>query len=147
MGTWHFLVLSAGKPHAHKIPLFRGGVGSGLFRKGGVEVPISFLWAWGCFRNKELHVDHRPGRNTHHTSLDRCSCRRTLFTYPTNPAHDRNLSPVVRHVPPELVLCRPTTKGRPPQTQPQPFLSSSRGTPFFNFGVPLDDASNASSTQ
>ena len=33
------------------------------------------------------------------------------------------------------------------QTQPQPFSSSSRGTPFVNFGVPLDDASNAPSTQ
>ena len=27
------------------------------------------------------------------------------------------------------------------------FLSSSRGTPFFNVGVPLDDTSNAPSTQ
>ena len=25
MGAWHFLVLSAGKAHAHKIPRFRGG--------------------------------------------------------------------------------------------------------------------------
>ena len=27
MGTWHFLELSAGNPHAHKIPRFRGGGG------------------------------------------------------------------------------------------------------------------------
>ena len=26
MGAWHFLVLSAGKPQAHKIPCFRGRV-------------------------------------------------------------------------------------------------------------------------
>ena len=37
MGAWHFLVLSAGKPHAHKIPRFREGVW-----KGVVEVPILF---------------------------------------------------------------------------------------------------------
>ena len=35
-------------PHAHKIPPFRGGCG--FFWKGGVEVPILFLWAWGFFR-------------------------------------------------------------------------------------------------
>ena len=34
MGAWHFWVLSAGKPHAHKIPLFRGGL-LGFFRGGG----------------------------------------------------------------------------------------------------------------
>ena len=33
LGGWDLLVLSAGKPHAHKIPPFRGG--SGLFYKGG----------------------------------------------------------------------------------------------------------------
>ena len=27
MGAWHFLVLSAGNHHAHKIPPFRGGSG------------------------------------------------------------------------------------------------------------------------
>ena len=26
------------------------GGGSGFFQKGGVEVPILFLWAWGFFR-------------------------------------------------------------------------------------------------
>ena len=39
---WFFLLEN---PHAHKIPPFRGG--SGFFRRGGVEVPILFLWAWG----------------------------------------------------------------------------------------------------
>ena len=35
-------------PHAHKIPPFRGGGGVlGFFRRGGVEVPILFLWARG----------------------------------------------------------------------------------------------------
>ena len=50
MGTWDFLVLSAGKPHANKIPPCRGGV-LGSFRRGGgvVEVPILFLWARGFF--------------------------------------------------------------------------------------------------
>ena len=38
-------------PHAHKIPLFRGGFWV-FFRKGGVEVPILFLWAWGFFFRK-----------------------------------------------------------------------------------------------
>ena len=38
---WFFLLE---KPHAHKIPPFRGGGGVlGLFRRGGVEVPILFL--------------------------------------------------------------------------------------------------------
>ena len=38
---WLFLLQN---PHAHKIPRFReGGVG-GLW-KGGVEVPILFIWA------------------------------------------------------------------------------------------------------
>ena len=32
MGTWHCLVLCAGKPHAHKIPCFRGFL---VFGKGG----------------------------------------------------------------------------------------------------------------
>ena len=34
MGAWHFLVLSAGNPHAHKIPRFRG-VGFFLENGGG----------------------------------------------------------------------------------------------------------------
>ena len=33
------------------------------------------------------------------------------------------------------------------QPRPRPFLSSSRGAPFFIFGVPPDDAPNALSTQ
>ena len=37
--------LSAGKPHAHKIPRFRGGGGISFF--WGQEVPILFLWARG----------------------------------------------------------------------------------------------------
>ena len=36
------------KPHAHKIPPFRGGCWG--FLEGGGEVPILFLWAWGFFR-------------------------------------------------------------------------------------------------
>ena len=41
---WFFLLEN---PHAHKIPPFGG---SWFFWKGGVEVPILFLWAWGFFR-------------------------------------------------------------------------------------------------
>ena len=37
------------KPHAHKIPPFRGGVVA-ILEKGGVEVPILLLRAWGYFR-------------------------------------------------------------------------------------------------
>ena len=36
------------------IPPFRGGGGVGFFRRGGVEVPILFLWAWGFFRERVL---------------------------------------------------------------------------------------------
>ena len=43
---WFFLQEN---PHAPKIPPFRGGV-LGFFKRGGVEVPILFLWAWGFFR-------------------------------------------------------------------------------------------------
>ena len=47
-------------PHAHKIPPFRGG--SWVFWKGGVEVPILFLWAWGFFRffttEATIKIDH-----------------------------------------------------------------------------------------
>ena len=42
MAAWHFLVLSAGKPHAHKIPPFRGGV-LGFFRRGGWKCQFYFL--------------------------------------------------------------------------------------------------------
>ena len=42
-------------PHAHKIPPFRGGV-LGFFRRGGVEVPILFLWVWGFFRNVKRKI-------------------------------------------------------------------------------------------
>ena len=44
MGAWHFLVLSAGKPHAHKIPPFRGGGGGfwAFLREGGVECQFYF---------------------------------------------------------------------------------------------------------
>ena len=41
---WFFLLET---PHAHEIPRFRGGLVFVL--KGGVEVPISFLWSWGFF--------------------------------------------------------------------------------------------------
>ena len=34
-------------PHAHKIPLYRGG--RGFFRRGGVEVPILFLLSFLIF--------------------------------------------------------------------------------------------------
>ena len=37
-----------------KIPPFRGG-GSWFFGKGGVEVPILVLWAWGFFRMNKEH--------------------------------------------------------------------------------------------
>ena len=44
---WLFLLEN---PHAHEIPPFRGGGGVlGFWRKGGVEVPILFLWAQGIF--------------------------------------------------------------------------------------------------
>ena len=35
-----------------KFLVFLGGVGS--FLEWGVEVPISFLWAWGFFRFREF---------------------------------------------------------------------------------------------
>ena len=68
MGAWHFVVLSAGKPHAHKIPPFRGGV-VGFLEGGGVEVPILFLWAWGFLRlsdllNRFLNQRSSPGRRS-----------------------------------------------------------------------------------
>ena len=31
-----------------------GGGGRGFFGRGGVEVPILFLWAWGFFRRTLL---------------------------------------------------------------------------------------------
>ena len=34
--------------------LLLGGGGSGFFRRGGVEVPILFLWAWGFFRENPV---------------------------------------------------------------------------------------------
>ena len=48
MGTWHFLVLSAGKP---PVPVGFRVLGGrvGVFWSGGVEVPILFLWARGFF--------------------------------------------------------------------------------------------------
>ena len=33
------------------LPLGGGGGGALVFWKGGVEVPILFLWAWGFFDN------------------------------------------------------------------------------------------------
>ena len=45
MGAWHFLFFLMEKPHAQKILRLRG---VGFFLGGGgVEVPISFLWARG----------------------------------------------------------------------------------------------------
>ena len=44
---WFFLLEN---PHAHKILVLGGGRGRGFFWKGGVEVPISCLWAWGFFQ-------------------------------------------------------------------------------------------------
>ena len=41
MGAWHFWVLSAGNPHAHKIPRFRRGFVF-FFWEGGLEVPTIF---------------------------------------------------------------------------------------------------------
>ena len=50
MGAWHFLVLFAWKtPMPIKFLIFGGGGGSWVFWRGGVEVPILFLWAWGFF--------------------------------------------------------------------------------------------------
>ena len=37
-----------------KFLLLGGGGGRGFFSKGGVEVPILFLWAWGFFRQVKL---------------------------------------------------------------------------------------------
>ena len=42
-------------PHAHKTPPFRGG-GRGFFGRGGVEVRILFLWAWGFFRKVQTRI-------------------------------------------------------------------------------------------
>ena len=51
---WFFLLEN---PHAHKIPPFRGG-GVGFFWKGGVEVPILFLWARGfSWGQKRYHKE------------------------------------------------------------------------------------------
>ena len=55
-GIFAFFLLE--NPHAHKIPPFRGGV-LGFSRRGGVEVPILFLWAWGFFRFKGLPTEVR----------------------------------------------------------------------------------------
>ena len=46
MCAWHFLVLSAGKPHAHKIPRFGGGGGVGIFLEGvGGSANFAFMGA------------------------------------------------------------------------------------------------------
>ena len=47
-GIFGFFLLE--NPHAHDFLLLGGGGGRGFFGRGGVEVPILFLWAWGCFR-------------------------------------------------------------------------------------------------
>ena len=50
MSAWHFLVLSAGKPHAHKIPPFGGGCWGFLERGGGWKCQFYFMGA-GIFPN------------------------------------------------------------------------------------------------
>ena len=36
-----------------------GGGGFWVFLKGGVEVPILFLWAWGFFRDSQKNNSHK----------------------------------------------------------------------------------------
>ena len=53
MGAWHFLVLSAGKPHAHKILRFRGGEGGCQgFLEGGGKRQFYFYGRGFFFSNK-----------------------------------------------------------------------------------------------
>ena len=62
---WFFLLEN---PHAHKIHRFRGGV-VGFFRRGGVEVLILFLWAWGFFRMSRKQNRKFSARNFCCTAL------------------------------------------------------------------------------
>ena len=39
-----------------KFLLLGGGVFWAFLERGGVEVPILFLWAWGFFRSTEMAV-------------------------------------------------------------------------------------------
>ena len=43
MGAWHFWVLSAGKPHAHKIPCFREAGVSGFLEGGRGSANFIFM--------------------------------------------------------------------------------------------------------
>ena len=61
MGAWHFLVLSAGKPHAHKIPPFRGG--SGFFRRGGGTANFIFMGARNFLILRSLPNDNKISDN------------------------------------------------------------------------------------
>ena len=53
MGAWHFLVLSVGKPHAHKIPPFRGGFW--VFLEGGGWKCQFYFYGRGDFSEFEHH--------------------------------------------------------------------------------------------
>ena len=48
-----FSVFLLENAHAHKIPPFRAGGVLWFLRRGGLEVPILFLWAWGFCRPKK----------------------------------------------------------------------------------------------
>ena len=43
MGAWHFLVLSAGKPHAREILAFGGGGVLGFLRREGGSANFIFM--------------------------------------------------------------------------------------------------------
>ena len=59
-GLCHSLPRSMKTPVPIKFLLLGGGGGSWFFWKGGVEVPILFLWAWGLFRPKTAFILVRP---------------------------------------------------------------------------------------
>ena len=72
MGALQIWALSAGYPHAHKIPPFRGGVW-GFLEGGGVEVPI-LGYGRGDFCRTESNFGTRSKYDSVATPAEKNNC-------------------------------------------------------------------------